>query len=87
MGPEGLQPPPPGLKGRYAAFTPRPRYESGPRYLFESSLHFITPLTNRDGRIRTGVLLLPRQADCQAFLHPAASSLLALDGESRGGRI
>ena len=28
MGPEGLEPPPPGLKGRYAAVTPRPRYRS-----------------------------------------------------------
>ena len=25
---------------------------------------------NRDGRIRTGDLLLPRQADYQTFLHP-----------------
>jgi hypothetical protein len=28
LGPEGFEPPPPGLKGRYAAFTPRPRDES-----------------------------------------------------------
>ena len=27
---------------------------------------------NRDGRIRTGDLLLPRQADYQTFLHPVA---------------
>ena len=30
---------------------------------------------NRDGRIRTGDLLLPRQADYQAFLHPGSVSI------------
>jgi hypothetical protein len=48
-----------------------------------------TLLSSRDGRIRTGVLLLPRQADCQAFLHPelvVSSDSLLLTG-NQGGRI
>jgi hypothetical protein len=70
LGPEGLEPPPPGLKGRHAAVTPRPRGSplQGQRF----SRIFISSSSNRDGRIRTGALLLPRQADCQAFPRPGS---------------
>ncbi len=68
MGPEGFEPPPPGLKGRYAAVTPRPRLGSIRGRAFESNrlpVHVEPPIerTSRDGRTRTGGLLLPRQAD------------------------
>jgi hypothetical protein len=77
IGPEGFEPPPPGLKGRCAAVTPRPRILVGIEGRAFDSPHPILLLlshhmrsSSRDGRIRTGALLLPGQADSQAFPHP-----------------
>ena len=60
--------------------VPGRAFETGPhqRHLITSSPALLSILgrlaaKNRDGRIRTGDLLLPRQADYQTFLHPGQS--------------
>ena len=40
---------------------------------YQHELHRNRRVSSRGGRIRTGALLLPKQADCQAFPHPESS--------------
>ncbi len=44
MGPKGLEPLPPGLKGRYAAVTPRPRIKAG-RMRFQGECFIVLVLS------------------------------------------
>jgi hypothetical protein len=68
LGPEGFEPPPPGLKGRCAAVTPRPRRVVGPGLAFDPP--HVTPPVGMAG-FEPAVSWSQARRISQAFPHPA----------------